>query len=77
MELNSPDPRFAILGGIAASLASERVRHTLGRGLGYAARGALIVTGPVVNAGRDVYDSARDVARPPTATKPTRPAKTT
>jgi hypothetical protein len=77
MEINSPDPRFAILGGVAAGLASERVRRTLGRGLGYAARGVLIVTGPVVGAGRDVYDSARDAARPPKETRPTRPAKAT
>ena len=65
MEIPSPDPRVALLTGVAVSIASPRVRRVVGSGLGYAARGALAIGAPVVAAGRDIYGNARDVASPP------------
>ena len=60
------DPRFALLAAGAAVVRSERVRKTVGKGAGYAAVGAVKVGGPVVrpivHAGRDIVDEARDVA---------------
>jgi hypothetical protein len=64
MEIPSPDPRIALRGGLAAGVASERFRRTGGRGIGYVARGVLVGGGPVGNVGRDIYDSAREVAAP-------------
>jgi hypothetical protein len=62
------DPRMAVITGVGAALVgSERVRRTVGRGLGYAAAGALKVgepiVRPVVNAGRDMVVEAREVAK--------------
>ena len=62
MEIPSPDPRVAILAGVAASIASPRVRRAVGSGLGYAARGVLTIGAPFVAAGRDIYGNARQVA---------------
>jgi hypothetical protein len=61
------DPRLAGIAAVGAALVgSERVRKTVGRGVGYAASGVATVGGPVVrpvlNAGRDIVDEARDVA---------------
>lgn len=74
------DPRFALLAVGAAVVKSERVRKTVGRGAGYAATGAMKVGGPVirpiVDAGRDLVDEARNVAShdgaSPGATSPSR-----
>lgn len=59
------DPRLALVAAGAAVVGSERVRKTVGRGVGYAAAGAMKVGGPVVrpvvDAGRDIVDEARDV----------------
>ena len=57
------DPRLAVLSLGVAAVASERVRRVIGRGIGYAAAGTVIVAGPVVDAGRDIVAEARDVAR--------------
>lgn len=60
------DPRLALLATGAALVGSERVRKTVGRGVGYAAAGAMRVgtpvVRPVVDAGRDIVEEARDVA---------------
>lgn len=60
------DPRLAVIGVGAALVSSESMRKTVGRGVGYAAAGAAKVGGPVVRpvvaAGRDMFDEARDVA---------------
>jgi hypothetical protein len=61
------DPRLAVITGVGAALiGSERVRKTVGRGVGYAAAGAARVGGPiirpVVSAGREMVDEARVVA---------------
>ena len=60
------DPRFALLAAGAAVVKSERVRKTVGKGAGHAAIGAMKVGGPVirpiVDAGRDLVDEARNVA---------------
>ena len=60
------DPRFAVLAAGAALVRSERARKTVGKGAGYAVVGAKKVGGPVVRpivyAGRDIVDEARDVA---------------
>lgn len=60
------DPRIALLAAGAAVVGSERVRKTVGTGVGYAATGAARVGGPVVgsivNAGRDIVDQAREVS---------------
>jgi hypothetical protein len=64
VEIPSPDPRVAVLGAVAASVASPRVRHAVGSGIGYAARTVMTLGAPVAAAGRDIYDSAREVASP-------------
>jgi hypothetical protein len=64
MELPSPDPRIAVLAGITAGVMSPRIRRTVGRGIGYAARGVMKVGAPVAVVGRDIYDSARETAAP-------------
>ena len=56
------DPRLALLGGGVAVVASERIRKGVGRGIGYVAAGTMAVTGPVVRAGRDIVEEAREVA---------------
>ena len=56
------DPRLALLGIGLAAVASERVRKGVGRGIGYVAAGTAAVTGPVVHAGRDIVEEAREVA---------------
>jgi hypothetical protein len=62
------DPRLSLLAAGAAAVSSERVRKTVGRGLGYAASGAVAVGGPIarplVHAGRDIYKEARSVTSP-------------
>ena len=80
MDIPSPDPRLALLGGLAAGLASERFRRTVGHGVGYVARGVLVAGGPVARPvarmGRDMFESAREVAAPPKgAAKSQRTAK--
>jgi hypothetical protein len=45
-----------------AAVASPRVRHALGQGLGYGVVGVRKVGGVVVDTGRDIYGSAREVA---------------
>ena len=59
------DPRLGLFAAGAAAVSSERVRKTVGRGLGYAASGAMAVGKPVarplVEAGRDIYAEARSV----------------
>jgi hypothetical protein len=67
VELPIPDPKVALLAGLAAGAVSPRFRRTVGRGLGYAARGVITIGAPVGRIGRDVYDSAREVASPPDA----------
>jgi hypothetical protein len=55
------DPRLALLSLGVAAVASERVRKEVGRGIGYVAAGTMALTGPVVNAGRDIVEEAREV----------------
>lgn len=57
------DPRVAAIAAGGALIGSERVRRLIGRGFGYVAAGALRVGSPVVDAGRQVVDEARMVAR--------------
>jgi hypothetical protein len=64
MELAIPDARIALFAGVAAGIISPRLRRTVGRGIGYAARGVMTVGGPFAGTGRDVYDGAREVAAP-------------
>ncbi len=67
------DPRLALLSVGIAAVASERVRRTIGRGIGYAAAGTMKVGGEVAHAGRDIVDEARHVAtqngKPSTTTR--------
>jgi hypothetical protein len=61
------DPRLAAIAGVgAAVVGSERVRRTIGRGVGYAASGVATVAAPVVRpvvgAGRDIVEEARSTA---------------
>lgn len=56
------DPRLGLIAAGAAVVGSERVRRTVGRGAGYAIKVATPVAKPVVDAGRDILDEARDVA---------------
>ena len=60
------DPRLGLFVAGAAAVSSERVRRTVGRGLGYAVTGAVAVGGPiarpVIDAGRDIVGEARVVA---------------
>jgi hypothetical protein len=65
MELPIPDPRIALLAGVTAGILSPGFRRTMGRGIGYVARGVMTVGGPFAGIGRDIYDSAREVAAPP------------
>ena len=61
--MNPFDPRLAVITGLAAAIvSSHRVRTVIGRGAGYAAAGAMRVGDTVVNAGRDIYEEASDVA---------------
>lgn len=59
------DPRLGLLAAGAAAVSSERVRKTVGRGVGYAASGVIAVGGPIarpmVDAGRDIVQEARAV----------------
>lgn len=71
------DPRLALLSLGVAAVASERVRKGFGRGIGYLAAGTVAVTGPVVHAGRDIVEEARDVASrngPPRSRSPRKKA---
>lgn len=60
------DPRLGLLAAGTAAVSSERVRRTVGRGLGYAFTGAVAVgtpiARPVIDAGRDIVEEARAVA---------------
>jgi hypothetical protein len=60
------DPRLAVITVGAALVGSEKVRRTVGRGVGYVAGGAAKVGAPivrpVVNAGRDIVGEAREAA---------------
>ena len=61
------DPRVAVIAGVGgALLGSERVRHVVGQGVGYVAKGVMAVGGPVVrpvvNAGEDIVSEARQTA---------------
>jgi hypothetical protein len=61
--MNPFDPRLAVIVGLGTAIvSSHRVREVIGRGTGYAAAGAIKLGGTVVNAGRDIYDEASDVA---------------
>jgi hypothetical protein len=51
-----------IVGLGTAIVSSHRVREFIGRGTGYAAAGAIKLGGTVVDAGRDIYEEASDVA---------------
>jgi hypothetical protein len=62
VEIPSPDPRVALVAGVAAGVASPRVRRVVGTGIGYAARGVMTLGAPLAGAGRDIYASAREVA---------------
>ena len=68
------DPRLAVLAAGVAAVGSERVRRTVGKGIGYAATGAVTVGGPivrpVVNAGREIVQEAREVASGNSSAKP-------
>jgi hypothetical protein len=72
MEVLDLDPRVWLIAGGVALVGSERVRRTVGRGFGYAAAGAMKIGSPVVDAGRDIVNEARDVASPDGKTKSTR-----
>ena len=65
------DPRLALLSLGVAAVASERVRKGVGRGIGYVAAGTVAVTVPVVHAGRDIVEEAREVASRNGAPAPT------
>jgi hypothetical protein len=56
------DPRLAVIAAGVAVVGSERARKVVGRGFGYAAAGVMKIGGPVVDAGRDIVEEARDVA---------------
>jgi len=63
--MNPFDPRLAVIAGIgAAVVSSHRVRAVIGRSAGYVAAGATKVGGSVVDAARDIYQEASDVAAP-------------
>jgi hypothetical protein len=67
------DPRLGMIAAGAAAVSSERFRKTVGRGLGYAASGAIAVGGPIarplVDAGRDIVEEARAVTNGGGSTK--------
>lgn len=71
VDIPLPDPRVALLAGLVAGMASPRVRRVVGGGIGYAARGVMKAGAPVAGAGRDIYDSARQVASPSRDAQPT------
>jgi hypothetical protein len=61
--MNPFDPRLAAIVGLGTAIvSSHRVREVIGRGTGYAAAGAIKLGGTVLNAGRDIYDEASEVA---------------
>ena len=63
--MNPFDPRLAVIAGVgAAVVSSHRVRAVIGRGAGYAAAGAMKMGDTVVNAARDIYGEASEVATP-------------
>ncbi len=63
--MNPFDPRIAVIAGIGgAVVSSHRVRAVIGRSAGYAAAGAMKVGDTVVNAARDIYGEASEVATP-------------
>lgn len=64
MDVLDVDPRVAALGVGVALVSSHQVRRVLGRGAGYVAAGAMRVGRPVVDAGRDIFGEAREVAVP-------------
>jgi len=64
MDLPSPDPRIALVAGVGTGIVSPRFRRAVGRGIGYLTRGLMKVGAPLTAAGRDVYESAREVAAP-------------
>jgi hypothetical protein len=71
-----PDPKVALIAGVIAGMVSPPVRRAVGKGVGYAARGAIVVTKPVAHVGRDIYDSAREVATPDGGRRTTKRATT-
>jgi hypothetical protein len=58
-----------IAAGVAV-VGSERARKVVGKGFGYAAAGAMKIGGPVIDAGRDIVEEARDVASHDGSSKP-------
>ena len=68
---------LALLSLGVAAVTSERVRKTVGRGIGYVAAGTMTVGGSVVHAGRDIVDEAREVASPNGTAKPAARKKAT
>jgi len=63
--MNPFDPRLAVITGLAAAVvSSHRVRAVIGRSAGYAAAGAMKLGSSVVDAGRDIYEEASEVAAP-------------
>ncbi|HEY3187992.1 MAG TPA: hypothetical protein VGJ70_10985 [Solirubrobacteraceae bacterium] len=73
MNVPSVDPRVAIVVGVATVPPFRRV---VGRGIGYVARGVMVAGSPVADAGRDIYESAREVARGDGRAKSTKKAAT-
>jgi hypothetical protein len=72
--MNPFDPRLAVIVGVGTAIVgSHRVRAVIGRGAGYATAGAMRVGGTVVNAGRDIYEEANDVASHNSAGKKAKP----
>ena len=63
--MNPFDPRIAVIAGIGtAVVSSHRVRAVIGRSAGYAVAGAMKVGDTMVNAARDIYGEASEVATP-------------
>jgi hypothetical protein len=59
------DAGVALLVGVGAAIVgSERVRRTIGRGAGFVAGNAMKLGSPVIHAGQDIVEDARDVAAP-------------
>jgi hypothetical protein len=56
------DPKAALLAGGVAAVASPRVRRAIRQGVGYGVAGTRKVADAVAGAGRDIYESAREVA---------------
>ena len=74
------DPRLALIAGVGGAIVgSERVRNVIGRGMGYAAKGVVTVTAPVarpvLHAGEDIFDEARNTAKGDGRAKKRTPAK--